>query len=99
MGKKSILNWFGAIMSNFEAHFLCFHEQKINLNSFLKYCRVRTEKLHRIKVKKKVKKNWEFFFLRGNPPFFRATNINVKVLKEGFFFSHQNGTFFKVLLS
>ena len=46
--------------------FLNLYGQKIKLNNFLKYCRVRTEKLHRIKVKK-VKKNWEVFFTGGKP--------------------------------
>ena len=47
--KKNIGGWLWA---TFEARFLCFHGQKISLIFFWKYCSVRTEKLHRIKVKK-----------------------------------------------
>ena len=55
---------------------LCFHGQKINLIFFCKYCRVRTEKLHRIKVKKS-KKNCEVFFIGEKPGFFRTKKFNV----------------------
>ena len=54
--------------------FLNLYGQKIKLNNFLKYCRVRTEKLHRIKVKK-VKKKIGKYFLRGENQFFRAKNL------------------------
>ena len=51
----------GPIMSNFWGPFvLSFYGQKINLKFFWKYCRVRTEKLHRIKVNKSQK---FYFFL------------------------------------
>jgi hypothetical protein len=54
--------------------FLSFHWQKINLNFFCKYCRVRTEKLHRIKVKKSQKKFGKYF-LRGKNQFLLRLKI------------------------
>ena len=47
-----------------------------NLKFLRKYLRVRTEKLHRIKVKKKVIKIWKVFF-GGKTQFFRAKNLSV----------------------
>ena len=72
--KKSL----GPIMSIFwgPRRSLCFHVQKINLMFYWKYCSVRTEKLNIIKVKK-VKKNWEVFFMGEKLGFFRAKNFNV----------------------
>ena len=42
----------GRLWATFEAHCLKFYGQKIDLKSFWKYFRVRTEKLHCINVKK-----------------------------------------------
>ena len=62
--KKSL----GPIMSNFRDPFFTFSLAKNKFKFFWKYCSVRTEKLHRIKVKKS-KQFWEVFFT-GEKPFF-----------------------------
>ena len=49
--------------------FLSFYVQKINLKFVWKYLRVRTENLHRIKVKK-VKNKCGKYFLRGEKQVF-----------------------------
>ena len=67
---------WGQLWATFEAVFLCFHGQKINLKCFWKYCSIRTKKLHRVKVKK-LKKNLGSIFYRGKTRFFRAKNFNV----------------------
>ena len=41
------------------------------------HCSIRTEKLHRIKVKKKSQTNFGKIFYRGKTSFFRAKNLNV----------------------
>ena len=66
----------GQLWASFEAHFLSFHGQKINFTFVLKYCRVRTEKLYRMKVNRSRKK-MESIFYRGKTSFFRTKNLSV----------------------
>ena len=77
--KKSL----GPIMSNFWGRFfLCFHGQKINLIFFWKYCRVRTEKLHRIKVNKSQKVLQSIIY-GGKPSFFYGSKFECICMKVG----------------
>ena len=79
LGSRAVL-----VKKKFGAHyeqllrsvFLCFYVQKMNL-IFFENCRVRTEKLHRRKVKKSQKKFWEVFFTGEKTSFFRAKNFHV----------------------
>ena len=67
-------------MNNFWGlFFVSFYVQKINLNFFGKYLRVRTEKLHR----QKSKKNLESIFYGGKTSFFRAKNLSVNTRRAG----------------
>jgi hypothetical protein len=66
----------------FRSVFLSFYGQKINLNFFWKYFRVRTQKLHRIKVNKSQKKFGQYF-LWGKTSFFRAKNLSVNTWRSG----------------
>ena len=59
----------GQLWATFEARFLSFYGQKMNLKFFWKYFRVHTEKLHRIKVNKS-QKNFGKWFLCGKNQFF-----------------------------
>ena len=58
------------------ARFLSFYGQKIDSKIFWKYFRVRTEKLHRIKVNKSQKKFGKYFYWRKNS-FFGAKSLSV----------------------
>jgi hypothetical protein len=62
--------------------FSIFHRQKIKKNIFFLHCSVRTEKLHKIKLKIK-KKILGKFFITEKPVFFRAKNATVSTLRSG----------------
>ena len=72
------VNWtvkkgLGWIWATFEAHFLKFSTAKNYFDFFWKYCKICTEKLHRIKVKKILGN----ILYRGKTCFFRAKNLSV----------------------
>ena len=77
---------FGPIMSNFWGRFFqLFVVKKKILKIFWKHCSVRTEKLHRKKVKKNIIFLEEFFFSE-KPVFFRAkiwVEFECKYMKVG----------------
>ena len=63
-----------AVLKKVWADYFCGQKKK---KIFWKHCSVRTEKLHRKKVKKNYFFLWEEIFFSENPVFFRAKNATV----------------------